>query len=223
MRRFLSQDASKRLDDLLVSHGFSIDQLMELAGLSVAQCVSKEFPPSRILILCGPGNNGGDGLVAARHLKLFGFQPEVYYPKRTASELYTRLVRLLDAFRIPVHDSQPAFGEFPVFVDAIFGFSFRGAVREPFAGIIAELNNTQKPVVSVDIPSGWDVELGNQAGTGVSPSVLVSLSAPKACAQFFPGTHYVGGRFVPQCIADELNFDLPEYPGCDEVVKVSNP
>lgn len=57
--------------------GFSIDQLMELAGLSVASSILAEYPPSKygkILIVAGPGNNGGDGLVAARHLYHFGYK-----------------------------------------------------------------------------------------------------------------------------------------------------
>lgn len=60
--------------------GFSVDQLMELAGLSVAQSVVAEFPPRsypRVLIIAGPGNNGGDGLVAGRHLHHFGYSVHV--------------------------------------------------------------------------------------------------------------------------------------------------
>jgi NAD(P)H-hydrate repair Nnr-like enzyme with NAD(P)H-hydrate epimerase domain len=58
------------------SHGFSIDQLMELAGLSVAASLADVYPPDtllRVLVLAGPGNNGGDGLVAARHLAHWGY------------------------------------------------------------------------------------------------------------------------------------------------------
>ena len=61
-------------DELMGERGFSIDCLMELAGLSVACAVQKEYAPCKILIVCGPGNNGGDGLVAARHLAHFGFE-----------------------------------------------------------------------------------------------------------------------------------------------------
>lgn len=63
--------------ELFNEYGFSVDQLMELAGLSVASSIAKTYPitgtthPTAILVCCGPGNNGGDGLVAARHLKLF--------------------------------------------------------------------------------------------------------------------------------------------------------
>jgi len=60
--------------------GFSVDQLMELAGLSVACALAAEYPPAthrRVAVLAGPGNNGGDGLVAARHLWQFGYEPTV--------------------------------------------------------------------------------------------------------------------------------------------------
>lgn len=72
------QDQAKGVDEELMGPlGFSIDQLMELAGLSVASSILAEYPPakfSRILIVAGPGNNGGDGLVAARHLYHFGYK-----------------------------------------------------------------------------------------------------------------------------------------------------
>jgi len=64
-------------EELMGPLGFSVDQLMELAGLSVASSILAEYPPSkspRILIVAGPGNNGGDGLVAARHLYHFGYK-----------------------------------------------------------------------------------------------------------------------------------------------------
>lgn len=72
--------------------GFSIDQLMELAGLSVACSFLRAFPLKdgnrNVLVVCGPGNNGGDGLVAARHLAHFGYNPSVWYPKPTNKDLY---------------------------------------------------------------------------------------------------------------------------------------
>ncbi len=74
------EDAAKIDEELMGPLGFSVDQLMELAGLSVACSVYAEYPPhphKRILVIAGPGNNGGDGLVAARHLYHFGYSVEV--------------------------------------------------------------------------------------------------------------------------------------------------
>jgi hydroxyethylthiazole kinase-like uncharacterized protein yjeF len=71
---------------------FSVDQLMELAGLSVAQIIYEVYPlefNKRILVCCGPGNNGGDGIVAARHLAHFGYSTTLYYPIKPRKEIYS--------------------------------------------------------------------------------------------------------------------------------------
>ena len=68
-------------EELMGPLGFSVDELMELAGLSVASAVRAEYPPAscaRVLVIAGPGNNGGDGLVAARHLHHFGYTVAVW-------------------------------------------------------------------------------------------------------------------------------------------------
>lgn len=84
--------------------GFSVDQLMELAGLSVAHALAAEYPVAthpRVLVLAGPGNNGGDGLVAARHLHHLGYSLEVVYPKQTDRTLYHGLVTQLQSLGVP--------------------------------------------------------------------------------------------------------------------------
>lgn len=93
---YLTQREAAEVDEILMGPlGFSVDQLMELAGLSVATSIAEVYKPSeysRVLAICGPGNNGGDGLVAARHLHHFGYKPSVCYPKRTQKPLYNGLV-----------------------------------------------------------------------------------------------------------------------------------
>ena len=83
-----------------------------------------------------------------------------------------------------------------VVLDAIFGFSFKPPVRAPFDSALPLITESKLPVVSVDIPSGWDVEKGNEAGVGLEPDVLISLTAPKEGARSFRGRHFLGGRFV---------------------------
>jgi NAD(P)H-hydrate epimerase len=85
-----------------------------------------------------------------------------------------------------------------VILDAIFGFSFKGPIRAPFDSALPMLSASGLPIVSVDIPSGWDVEAGNDAGFGLNPDVLVSLTAPKEGVRTFRGQHFLGGRFVPR-------------------------
>lgn len=89
--------------------------------------------------------------------------------------------------------------EFDILVDGIFGFSFHGKPREPFNNVINYMNKCSKPIVCIDIPSGWDVEKGNSEGNGLtSPETLISLTTPKLCAKEFKGKyHFLGGRFIP--------------------------
>eukprot|EP00891_Asterochloris_glomerata_P002329 jgi/Astpho2/2329/Aster-08193 len=219
----LSQEQAAKIDEELMGPlGFSVDQLMELAGLSVAQSVYSEYPPtshSRVLVIAGPGNNGGDGLVAARHLYHFGYKLEVCYPKRTDKPLYSGLVTQLESLSIPFPDAeqlqQHSLAEqYDLVLDSMFGFSFRGAPRPPFDKLleIVKPHAGPPPVVSVDSPSGWHVEKGDESGGGLRPDMLVSLTAPKLGARFFDGRfHYLGGRFVPPAIADNSKLKPPKH------------
>merc|ERR1719235_2622441 len=99
--------------------GFSIDQLMELAGLSVATALAEEYPATthpKVVLICGPGNNGGDGLVAARHLFQFGYAPTVYYPKPGEGDLFSRLQVQLGQLDIPSVPALPDLAGFDVVV-----------------------------------------------------------------------------------------------------------
>lgn len=229
--KFLTGHEAQQIDvKLMSSLGFSIDQLMELAGLSVASAICKLYPPSKFhspLILCGPGNNGGDGLVAARHLHHFGYRPRVCYPKPTAKALYQRLLVQCRSLSIPIYEEgaeELKWTEHDVVVDAIFGFSFDAnrEIRAPFGDLIKGMVSAQQagiPVVSVDVPSSWDVEKGDIKELGLQPDCLISLTAPKLCAQFFKGPYHVlGGRFVPPAIANEYQLHLPAFPGADQFV-----
>jgi len=226
----LSAKNAAALDEDLMSVGaFSIDQLMELAGLSVSQAVYRGHPPSRgrrVLVACGPGNNGGDGLVAARHLWHYGYKPTIYYPKQSKNDLYQRLATQLRNLSVPFTEDFPgALKETDHIVDAIFGFSFSGEVREPFPAVIRALEETKVPVTSVDAPSSWNIESGPPSsgpGANFMPEVLVSLTAPKPLVKYFKGRHFIGGRFVSPDIAEKYDLFLPAYEGIDQVVEVGS-
>ena len=229
--RHLTQQQAAAVDQELFSdYQFSVDQLMELAGLSCAAAVARHFPPQRdepppaVLVVCGPGNNGGDGLVCARHLRLFGFAPTVLYPVQKEVPLYARLAHQCRRDGVPVLDAPPPeVSHFRLLVDALFGFSFRPPVRESLAPALRLLADSAAPVCSVDVPSGWHVEDGPDGPDALRPALLVSLTAPKLCAKHFSGAHYLGGRFVPTALAEKYDLRLPAYPGTDCVVQLDNP
>ena len=205
---YMNTELSKRVDDrLMVVPGYSIDQLMELAGYSVASAVldyyqlsGVSFPSTspNVLVYCGPGNNGGDGLVAARHLKQFGFSPSVVYPKRGKSALFANLLQQMVDMDIPVLDQSPSetvYASNELVVDALFGFSCQGPSREPFTSMIQQFARSKVPVIAVDIPSGWDVDSGDVFNSLYMPKAVISLTAPKLCMRGYTGVHYVGGRY----------------------------
>ncbi|PQE15808.1 hypothetical protein CJF30_00006211 [Rutstroemia sp. NJR-2017a BBW] len=226
--KYLTAANAAALDKDLMSIGaFSLDQLMELAGLSVSQAVYRVHPPSkgrRILVACGPGNNGGDGLVAARHLWQYGYKPTIYYPKQGSNELYQRLSTQLKSLSIPFVDDFPsALKETDHILDAIFGFSFSGSVREPFQSVITAMEETSLAVTSIDAPSSWDIAEGPPSsgpGAKFMPECLVSLTAPKPLVKHFKGKHFLGGRFVSPEIREKYDLQLPEYEGVDQIVEM---
>jgi len=127
-----------------------------------------------------------------------------------------------------------------VILDAIFGFSFKGPVRPPFDEALRLIAGCKLPIVSVDIPSGWDVEQGNAGGVGLEPDVLVSLTAPKLGVKAFKGRHFLGGRFVPRWVIEmffsrgvyldflnrtleeKFELNLPEYLDCEQIVELES-
>lgn len=229
--KYLSQTEAQAIDqELFTEYAFSVDQLMELAGLSCAVSFAKVYlkeslskAKGSVLVVCGPGNNGGDGLVCARHLKMFGYKPSIYYPKRTDKPLYHALTTQCVKMGLSFVDTAPSADvisrNYDVIVDALFGFSFQGPPRGEFATVISNIVESRVPVLSVDVPSGWDVEQGNTSG--IQPEVLVSLTAPKMCARLFKGKrHFLGGRFVPPELAAKYQLNLPQYPGTEPVVEL---
>jgi hydroxyethylthiazole kinase-like uncharacterized protein yjeF len=170
--RLLSQAEAQRVDEALMSEtiGYSLEQLMELAGLAVALAAARENPKrsQRIVAVCGPGNNGGDGLVAARHIRILGYEHVfAIYPKPGSHPHFQRLVKQAMSHGVRFVDAaayEQTICEADVLIDALFGFSFRAdrPMRDPFATLIRLMNASPRAttVLAVDIPSGWDVERG---------------------------------------------------------------
>jgi len=227
--KYLTQEEAQNIDlELFNEYQFSVDQLMELAGYSCAVAIAKTYQPEpgkKVLVCCGPGNNGGDGLVAARHLKLFGFHPIIYYPKRPAKPLYLNLTKQCECMEIDFVEPCPTLSmikaSMHLIVDALFGFSFVGPPRPQFAQILTNIQESEVSICSIDVPSGWDVEKGNP--DGLQPDLLISLTAPKKCSSLFKGRyHWLGGRFVPASLQKKYELNLPDYPGTDPCVLLSS-
>jgi hydroxyethylthiazole kinase-like uncharacterized protein yjeF len=156
--------------------GVPASELMEAAGTALAEAVAGLAPRGPVRILCGKGNNGGDGLVAARHLSAMGFEVEVL-------ELFSaEPPEDLDAW---LHGSAAV-------VDAIFGTGFSGAPREPAAAAIEAINRCGVPVVACDIASGVDASSGEVTGPAIEADLTVSFHAAKIGHRVAPGKSHAG-------------------------------
>lgn len=147
-----------------------------------------------------------------------------------------RLIKQATLMDIDFVEEFPKDRKFNVIVDAFFGFSFKPPIREPFGQILSHVVESRIPVFSIDIPSGrffqqlgglnttlgWDVENGPMKNVpNIEPEALISLTAPKKCAQHFKGKHhFLGGRFVPKKLAEKYALDLPDYPGSQQFVRL---
>uniref|UniRef100_A0A8C3DPK5 ApoA-I-binding protein 2 n=1 Tax=Corvus moneduloides TaxID=1196302 RepID=A0A8C3DPK5_CORMO len=176
-----------------------------------------------VLVVCGPAQNGAIGLVCARHLRSFDYEPTIFYPKRSPDPLYRDFTTQCEKMDIPFLSYLPTEVQlindaYNAVVDAVLGAEAEVAEgTEPCAAILATLKHIRIPIVSLDVPSGWAAEAGGSGG--ISPDVLVSLAAPKECARRFLGRqHFVAGRFLPYDVQRKFELNPPEYPGTECVV-----
>ncbi|HEU4392730.1 MAG TPA: NAD(P)H-hydrate dehydratase [Solirubrobacterales bacterium] len=167
--------------------GIPSARLMEAAGTALAEAVAGLAPQGPVRIVCGKGNNGGDGQVAARHLRDTGFEVE-------AVDLWS------DA--VPSDLDRWLAGAGAV-VDAIFGTGFSGVPRPPAAAAIEAINRCGAPVVACDIASGVDASSGEVAGAAIEADLTVSFHAAKMGHWIAPGKWHTGElRVVPIGIPD---------------------
>ena len=174
-------------------------ELMEAAGLAVAEAVAGLAPRGPVRVVCGKGNNAGDGLVAARRLREMGFEVEalLLWPGTELSgDAAANLGRFTAEHVEGGHDARLE-GSGAV-VDAIFGTGFSGAPREPAAAAIEAIDRCGAPVVACDVASGVDASTGEVAAIAVEADVTVSFHAAKVGHRVAPGKWRTGElRVVP--------------------------
>jgi hydroxyethylthiazole kinase-like uncharacterized protein yjeF len=165
--------------------GIGVDWLMEAAGWQVARHV-----PEGAVVVCGVGNNAGDGIAAARHLHRWGRLVSVSCID--SAKLSGPAARELEALRKAGVDVWPVLQlqDAEVVVDAIFGTGLTRAPEGKFAEWIEAVNASGKRVISVDVPSGLDADSGLAYAPFVDADVTVTLGLPK------PGLSQFGGKVI---------------------------
>lgn len=194
--------------------------LMENAGRCAAEVALKMLKKQKgkkVSLFAGKGNNGGDGMVAARHLTNNGCEITCYLlgeRERILSETTKKNLQILERMKlslraIPNLDSllnlRREIEESALFLDAIFGIGLTGKVRSPYREIIEFLNGLKKPMLSLDIPSGLDADTGVVAETAIIATETVTFALPKKGLFLNDGPKYSGKITVAEIsIPEEL-------------------
>jgi NAD(P)H-hydrate epimerase len=169
--------------------------LMENAGRAVADAALRHIKPHRpVLILAGPGNNGGDGLVAARHLHnaavpvtILLLAPREHYKDAAATQL-----AIVEAMKLPLETLTPGHAELrdwlveaasdDLLIDALFGTGLSRPLEDLPAEVIRAANASQHPILAVDIPSGLDCDTGQPVGgPNVADTVIRAVETVSFC------------------------------------------
>lgn len=218
MRVVLTPAEAAELDRATQARGIPAEDLMEVAGREVADAALRLMGGAygrRAVVVCGKGNNGGDGLVAARYLDGAGVRTTVLSMEEELREPAATNLSRLDhttvrrrPFSTGALERELARSE--VVVDAIFGTGFRGMPEGAHAEAIAALDASATPVVAVDIPSGVDGATGAVDGAAVRADLTVTFGAPKPGLVLLPGATFAGMievepiGFPPDLIRGEL-------------------
>jgi hydroxyethylthiazole kinase-like uncharacterized protein yjeF len=166
--------------------------LMDNAGRCVAEAARQLLMRrggKRVCVLCGGGNNGGDGIAAARYLKGWGYGVNVYWLKNPAKndpaivqhfQMAKRCgVPFFPFSRIPARERVRKMREADLLIDAILGTGAQGHLRIPAFDAIASMNAAKRPIVAVDVPSGLDSDTGHISDIAIRARVTVTMAAPK--------------------------------------------
>ena len=170
--------------------------LMERAALGLTEAVTANcLPGSRILVVAGPGNNGGDGFAAARLLRQLGWKAEVFFAgSRTRMSTDCALQEQIwqRMGEMTRENETPDFDSCDVIIDALFGTGLARSVEGAAADLIERINRSGKMVISVDIPSGISADRGCVMGCAVRADITVTFSCLKTGLVVYPGREYCG-------------------------------
>lgn len=219
--------------DRLMIEEYQIEliQMMENAGRNFAELARRELGgrvvDKSIVILCGAGNNGGGGLVAARHLHNWGadvslnlaFEPSCF--KDIPAHQWGILMQMgLDSKeKLELSKSE-------LILDALIGYGLSGDPRQPVAGWIEKTNQSGRPILALDTPSGLDTTSGVPRKPCIKAAATLTLALPKVGllteeAKKYTGILYLADISVPRELYQQIGLQVPNLFEKDSILKVN--
>ncbi len=232
MQYILTSEQMQKCDaNTMDGYGVPSAVLMERAACSAVEVIEEAFPDSgaSILIACGTGNNGGDGLAMARLLFLKGHAVTVLFPgdEEKCSEEAARQLGIVRKYGIDVIkqlpneeylDEELPETAFDVVVDALFGIGLSRDIEGNYRTVIEDLNALSAMKVAVDIPSGLSADTGKVMGVAFSADVTVTFGFAKIGQLLYPGADCCG-----ELIVQDIGIDEMSLPGVEPGILMAEP
>ncbi len=221
----------KRTDEIF---GLSLEILMENAGRGILRFIEEKFHTlKKITFICGKGNNGGDGFVTSRYLKLRGYDVIVYTfgEKREYKGEALLNLNLLEKTGCEIRKIEEKsllkfdIGTSDLVVDGVFGTGFKGELKENYKEIFKIINDYSRKILSIDIPSGVDGERGSADEDAINADYTVTFAYPKTGHYLYPGKMKRGRLYlvdigIPYYYAEE---EFERYIITFEIAKENMP
>jgi hydroxyethylthiazole kinase-like uncharacterized protein yjeF len=191
----------RRADQAAAEAGVPLVVLMENAGRAVAEAAQRYYPNAkRVAVVCGKGNNGGDGYVAARHLLESGGKVRVYEQAQSDDEMGSPEARAARAaYRAHEGETRPLeqvleddLAHFDLIIDALLGSGLTRPLTGTMVSCVTRVNDSHVPVLSIDVPTGVDADAARAPGTHVRAHATVQLAGAKYASALHPACEAFG-------------------------------
>lgn len=220
----VTAEQMREVDRLAVERfGLLLIQMMENAGIRLAELVLRKFQPGKVAVLCGRGGNGGGGLVAARHLANRGVRVGVTLgadPDRLGNVPKHQL-SILERMGVSI-GTEPSVSD--LILDALIGYSLRGDPRSRAADLIWWANEQATPVCSLDVPSGLDATTGESRDPCIRATATLTLALPKAglaSASDVVGDLYLADISIPTELYSGLGIEVHPIFASGPILRVT--
>lgn len=204
----ITVDQMREVDRLMVEEfGITLPQMMENAGRILAELTIELFDPDKASILVGKGHNGGGGLVAARYLHNKGVDVEVVLSSSDLLEVPMRRLSTLRALDLPIRDSMKH--DDGIIVDALLGYNQRGAPEGRVGDLVEVGEESRLPVISLDVPTGFDLETGDYRNISFKDPTTLTLGLPKANMEGNIKDLWLADIGIPKEVYKMVGLDVP--------------
>ncbi len=235
----ISVEQMREVDRLMTEEvGISLLQMMENAGRCLAtqarRMLRGDVRGRRIVVLAGRGGNGGGGLAAARRLSIWGAEAAVVLAQ-ARDEMHgvpLQQLAILERIGVPLRAARDRvahwFADADLVVDALIGYSLRGAPAEPTASLIRAANASARPLLALDLPSGLHGDTGQPLEPCIRASATLTLALPKrglleSVARSWVGELHLADISVPEQVYRRLGLTVGPIFARSDIIQIELP